>query len=200
MGNRDLETAVGRVVSNVNRLLWIIFVAMLIFLLAYASIATLVKAPSAEDGRDGWNRWRMLLGVVSIVAVYTSFRWGPRLAGSERLREKASKIAEAAQSAAGQPGASELESGLQDLVSTAVVGNLTVWLICEIPALAGLIDRVGSGDLRLCLSMVGLSVVAMLLHAPRRTSLEQGFEPLSLLGRGNIGQPGRIPGTSGEEG
>jgi hypothetical protein len=136
---------------------------------------------SASGAPRNWGQWQLFLSALALVSVYVSYRLRPALLEPQRVLRGAPDLQTLSRrylletaSASDETAAAHraaIRRALQDVFSRLISRFVILWILVEIPAILGVIDRVASGEIRLFLALTVLSAVGLLVQRPTRERL-----------------------------
>jgi hypothetical protein len=170
-----------------QRTLWMLYAGFWFSIILYAVVLIALPAitGSAAPGSDrivrelpaNWGQWQFLFGVIGVVSLYVSLRLRHGLLSPERIRRGASNIYGLA--AALDEGTDTLTRALQDLLGRLTMRYVILWMIVEIPAILGVVDRLISGNLRVFVGLALLSAMGLFIHRPSRNRTAEVLGPMA---------------------
>ncbi len=193
------EHPADQLLSLSLRTLWVLYGAFCVSILIYAGIMaafTFMTAPAPEAGlpdaarlEQSWGARQFLVLVLGLAAVAIAFRLAGRLQRTDRLWAGTQSLNGLAATLApgGGPGGDQaspdqrhqaLTRAVQHLLGRVVMAHLIPWLIAEVPAILGILDRFLGGDRWLWMLMILLSAVTLAAQRPSRERLRGILEPI----------------------
>ncbi len=193
--------AAEQLVSLAMRTLWILYGGFWFSILIYVGI--MVALPFLGEGGaapielpDNWAEWEFLFVAVGLVCLYLTHRLGNILLNRNRLWRGTTTIWELAAllerkkspGGAGSPGQVEdpstgsrqqsLARAVQHLLGRILTAHVFLWVLAELPALLGLVDRFLSGSWKIAAWLLLISALILLVPRPSRRRIEALLEPL----------------------
>ncbi|MBD3237688.1 MAG: hypothetical protein GF330_13370 [Candidatus Eisenbacteria bacterium] len=187
------ERPLSTLIRLMLRTAWMLYGAFWLSLGIYAvvllALPALLDTPAFELDRAPqtaapWAHWQFLLAAVGAVSVYVSLRLRGRLLHPQRLRRGSRNLYELAEmlrrhgEESRDPG-EMLGRAVQDLLGRALTAHVILWLLVEIPAILGIVDRLISGDPRLFVGLTILSAAGLVLQRPSRERFREMIGPLA---------------------
>lgn len=166
------------------RTLWMLYagfwIAILLYLVVLIALPQIAGGDSAAGFGAGtrpanWEQWQFFLVALGLASVYLSYRLRPFLLDPRAIRRGAANIYELAaqydSKTESATGGDRLESrqisrAIQDILGRTVGRFVILWILVEVPAIVGVIDRMLSGEIRLFLGMLVLSAIGLVLQRP----------------------------------
>lgn len=188
----------------------VIYAGILIAASTISTPAPVEGSAALQRLPQNWGEWQFLFAAAGLVCIYLTQRLGYVLLRSERFWQGARNLEELAtlldqkrinseqgpsqEMAAnagpegGEPVAADeekhhrsLTGAVQRLLGKLVMAHLILWLIAEVPAVLGLIDRFLSGGHQLFLGLIILSALALAGQRPSRGRIHEILRPMFVL-------------------
>jgi hypothetical protein len=173
----------------------VVVYAGIVLILTYGSGTFLGTDASAKAGTDpSWGPMQILLLIVGagslVLVAWIGRAWQrpERLwAGTQSLEALAAQLARrqaARRKDVAEPGTTEelrqrsLAGAVQHLLGRVVVAHLVPWVIAEVPAVLGLLDRFLNGSQSVWPVLMLLSAAGLLLSRPTRARLREILDPI----------------------
>ncbi len=182
-----------------TRTLWVLYGAFWAAVIVYAAVILVLLRPGAAGGPGSGaiglapaaSTLEIVFLAAGAVCLYLAFRLGGALLRPARLWQGEQSVEGLAArltqhrtpaSGPGQGAAAErgspLADAVQHVVGRTIVAHLIAWVIAEVPALLGLLDRFLSGPHGMWPVLIALSVVGLLLRRPSGQRLREIFDPI----------------------
>lgn len=183
-----------------TRTLWVLYTAFCVAVIVYAAIILVVLRSGLADGREAESvgpstavtTLQITFLVVGAICLYLVFRLGGALLrpgrlwhGEQSLEGLAARLAQRG-AARGRPEGQQSTTGsgnqmaeaVQHVVGRAIVAHLIPWVLAEVPALLGLVDRFLSGPQGVWPVLLALSVLGLALRRPSGQRMREILEPI----------------------
>lgn len=187
--HNPLETLIRLMLRTMRMLYGGFWISLLLYAGVLLALPAVMETPAGGFGAARvsaapWEHWQFLFGAAGIVSVYLSWRLRLRLLNPRRLRRGAESLYELAErlrndDAGRQTGSELLGRAAEDLLGRAITAHVVLWILVEIPAILGIVDRLVSGDLRLFIGLVLVSAIGLVLQRPSRERIAEMIGPLA---------------------